>query len=185
MAHFQSLEASDTVFVPIDYDWEPTDTIPIADLVGSLPDTLLTILGGFGLEDEVVSEGGWRVQLDEGHDLCLVNQRESWFVTRNGLIYDRQAGAFTGLAELAYFIGGEGSQIIAASWLFDADADGDLDLLTRYLERYYRPWIMDEDSAEVLIEGVGLKYWTPQGYQEGEVSDSAALIRAFPVDWGW
>lgn len=186
LPYFPDLGPGDTLFVANDQSILYGDTIPNELLWAELDSVLLAqIAYGPDLGSLVaVARGYWPE--DSLHRACLMQVEQYWWKFQYALIFDLDKDAFSGVQPLSEFYGGDGGQIATVSWVFDRDGDGDRDIVTRSSEHFLEMLNMDEGEVkEHTTEEVYLWDWNGSGFEPVSKVDSAALVRAFPVEWGW
>lgn len=160
------------------------DTITLEDFNKYVPDSLhepiAHILEG---GDPVIQKLG-RFPLDAYYDALAIDIQAFWFRNQSVLIFDKKQQTVIGLFPVAEFYGGDGGQILRQSWLLSKQNIMQA-LIVRESEHALK---IEEASGEPqdLYAEWGARYlWQKNKFVEQPTSDSLALIKAFPIDWGF
>lgn len=124
-----------------------------------------------------------RFSLTPDVDACLVDIREAWFKHQSILLFDKKKKTFTGRVTVAEWYGGDGGQTLTGSWLLDHDGDRQKDLIRREIDHWIKP--SEEEIVEMTAERAALLRWDGTRFVEVPVTDSAALVRQFPIHSYW
>jgi len=185
LSFFEEMGPGDTLFVGYDQEMAGADSIPVPMLWMGMDSMLLQQIAYGPDSSTMVARGEGRWVQDSANTACLMRVDQFWWKFQYALIYDRQKGVFTGIQPLAEFYGGEGGQVATVSWLFDRDGDGDRDIISRTSEHFLEMLSEDAEPVEHISEEVYVWEWTNGGFQPVAGIDSAALVKAWPVEWGW
>lgn len=179
LGYFREMAPGDTLFVGYENEQTTGDTIPVTLIFAEL-DSLLLDQIAYGADSTsmvAIARGYW--QADSLRRVCWMRVEQYWWKFEYALIFDLQRNAFTGLQPLAEFYGGEGGQIATVSWVLGNR------LVTRSSEHFLEMMNEDEDPKEHTSENAALWEWRDGAYQPAAVTDTAAVVKAWPVEWGW
>lgn len=188
LAKFKPMDLPDTLHFELpntDTGAPPLgDSIPNGLFFTALDTTWLRDIEHVADSTMAVIYGLGRYPLAEGYDACLVDVHQSWFRHQSLLVYDKQRQAFTDRVTVAEWYGGEGGQVLTGSWLFDFDGDGKKDLVRREIE--HSLLIQgDEEPRDSTVERASLLLWKEGRFVAAPVTDSAALVKRFPIKSAW
>lgn len=179
LGYFREMPPGDTLYVDYETVEAEGDTIPVQVLWAGL-DSLMLEKIAFGADStSMVALGRGRWMQDSTRMACLIKIDQYWWRFQYLLIYDRQAGAFTSIQPLSEFYGGESGQIATVSWLL-----GDR-IVMRSSEHFIE--MMDEDEGPQFHfdETAALWEWRDGAFQPAAVTDTAAVVKDWVVEWGW
>ena len=187
LSFFQKTAVSDTLRFEIAEDGAdaPTygDTIPSRLFFTALPAAWLEEIDYVADSTQALVLGRQRFPLDDSTDACLADIRQFWFQHQSLLLYNKQRRAFTARITAAEWYGGEGGQDLTGSWLTDYDGDGDKDLIRRQIQHSSRP---DGDEVrEDFYESAEILLWKNGRFVPEPVTDTAAVVKRFPLQWVW
>lgn len=125
--------------------------------------------------------GVGKFQLDASREACLLRMTESWWVFLGMAVYDTQKEQFIGLYPLTSLYGGDGGQEVKESWLMTG-AEGRVEaIVIHQLERWME--IEEDDVVERRVHAFERSRWNGSEFEIESLSDSARLVKAFPIDW--
>ncbi len=179
LGYFREMVPGDTLFADYETVEVEGDTIPVQVLWQEL-DSLILDKIAFGADSTsmvAVARGYW--PQDSQRLVCLMKIDQYWWRFQYLLIYDRQQGAFTGIQPLSEFYGGESGQIATVSWLL-----GDR-IVMRSSEHFIERMDEDEGPQFRFDENGALLEWRNGAWQPAAVTDTAAVVRDWVVEWGW
>ncbi len=187
LSYFTPVTAPDTLLLEVDSGDEPVatgDTIPNEVFFTALDKSLLDQISNVADSAESVVTGRQRFPLNPDFDACLVDIRLSWFQLQTLLLYNRRSKTFTDQITVAEWYGGDGSQLLTGSWLFDYDGNGRKDLVRRTI---FHGIIPDEtgEIQENIAESAELFLWQKDHFVGKELSDTALVARRFPIRSFW
>lgn len=159
------------------------DTIPNALFFTSLPAAWLEEIDYIADSAQALVLAGQRFPLDDSTDACLVDIRQFWFQHQSLLLYHKPRQTFAARITVAEWYGGEGGQDLTGSWLTDYDGDGDKDLIRRQIQHSSRP--VGDEVVEDFYESAEILLWKNGKFEEEPVTDTAALVKRFPIAWLW
>jgi hypothetical protein len=158
------------------------DTIATAVFNQNVSDSLRAKIAHILEVDEPVIASLGKFPLDDQHDALGVNIKAHWFLNQSLLIFDKKLQKVVDLLPVAEFYGGDGGQILQQSWLFQTP-NGAKELLVRTSEHALRLKENAEQPTDLYTESVARYHWQNGTFLQQPISDSAGLIRQFPVEW--
>ena len=187
LSYFQTATPADTLRFEIAEDGAdaPTvgDTIPNILFFKTIDPAFLQEIDYIADSAQALVLGRQRFPLNDSTDACLVDIRQFWFQHQSLLVYDKRRQTFTGRVTVAEWYGGDGGQVLTGSWMLDYDGDGDKDLVRREIEHSSRP---DGDEVrEDFYESALLLMWEDGRFVEQPVSDTALVVKQFPIRSVW
>ncbi|MFN7119902.1 MAG: hypothetical protein ACK4TA_24115 [Saprospiraceae bacterium] len=185
---FPTLSSQDTLVFAVEAGAGTEASLASADTIATdtfyryVPDSLRASIAHIldGGDPVIVALG--RFDLDAQYEGLGVDIKAFWFRNQSLLVFDKQQQQVVGLLPIAEFYGGDGGQILRASWLIAAP-DKEKMLLMRESQHALR---IDENTQEMndtYAEAVARYVWQNGRFAEQSVADSTALIQAFPVKW--
>lgn len=160
------------------------DTIPNQLFFTALDAALLREIDYVADSAMAVVFGKQRFPIDDDFDACLVDIRQFWFQHQSLLLYDKQKRAFTGRVTVAEWYGGDGGQVLTGSWMLDRNGDGSKDLVRREIQHTLLP---DEngDMRDITHESAMQLIWKESRFVEQPLSDTALVVKQFPIRSFW
>lgn len=183
--YFTSIPAADTLRFEVAEDSETLsgDTIPNSLFFTEINPEWLQEIDYLADSSAALVLGLQRIPLNDSTDVCLVDIRQAWFRHQSLLVYDKQRRDFAGRVTVAEFYGGDGGQLLTGTWMLDYDGDGDKDLLRREISHGLIP---DGDEVkEYTDESALLLIWNGDRFIEQPVSDTALVVKRFPIRSVW
>ena len=179
--YFSEIATADTMRFEVfpDGDTAGGVRIPTSAFFRKMPTRLMNEIQYFDNTAPLYVYARGRFPLTEGKEALLADLRQNWYQHQSLFVYDAAADTITARTTVAEFYGGEGGQITTGSYLLDLDGDGDKDLVRREVER----WIDTSggDAVENFANYVSVFHWKDGDFRETPITDSAALIAAFPI----
>ncbi|MBI1226965.1 MAG: hypothetical protein GC192_17165 [Bacteroidetes bacterium] len=188
LAWFQSTPNSDTLHFEIDFDTEEDSTgsaIPNSRFFSSFDTSLLQKIQEEVDSVEVAVFAQGRYVLNDVFDACLVDIHQYWFRHQWLLLYNKQRRAFTDFVPVADWSGGDGGQVLIGSWMFDANDDGQKDIVRRQIEHWL---ILDDnsDGRDTTVEDATLLLGGKNGeFVKSPTANSAEFVGLFPIKSVW
>jgi len=183
-AYFQPLPATDTLHVEVSDSIGLGDTIPNQLFFSVIPEEFLQEIEYVADSSIALVLGRHRFLLDDCIEVYWVEIRQYWFQHHSFLLYDKCDNKFTGRVTLAEWFGGEGSQILIGSWVFDFDGDGQKDILRR--EIGHSLTLDDDDTVlEHFEEAASLLRWENGRFSEAPLADTIEIVKRFPIRSIW
>jgi len=187
LSYFQTATPADTLRFEIAEDGADApiagDTIPNSLFFKTIDPVFLQEIDYIADSAQALVLGRQRFPLNDSTDACLVDIRQFWFQHQSLLVYDKRSQSFTGRVTVAEWYGGDGGQVLTGSWMLDYDGDGDKDLVRREIEHSSRP---DGDEVrEDFYESALLLMWEAGRFVEQPVSDTALVVKRFPIRSVW
>ncbi|MBK9338103.1 MAG: hypothetical protein IPM98_16770 [Lewinellaceae bacterium] len=186
--YFHPTAATDTLLFEVEHAEGRTpaigDTIPNSLFFTVLDSVLLSEINYVADASGAVVLAGQRFPLSTDFEACIVDIRQFWFQHQSLLLYDKRQKTFTDRATVAEWYGGDGGQILTGSWLVDYDRDGHKDLVVREIHHTLRPDDQGETHDETH-ESALLLLWRADRFVEQPLSDTALVVKRFPIRSFW
>jgi hypothetical protein len=185
LQYFSGAEPGENIaFFGLKDGWDG-DTIPAHVVWTTLGEDLMDVVNPDRDSVEMAYQAGGSWLQDETHQICILNVTQYWWKFRYLLVYDLELNAFTAAELAAQFYGGDGGQVASSSYFLDHDGDGARDLLVR-TSSHSLSFNPDSDDMDKRVEeGAYIRRWAAGTFQDFPLTDTAAVVTAFPVDWGW
>lgn len=188
LAYFKPMAAADTLLFEVEPEQGYTDahgdTIPNALFFTLLDSALLNEIAHIADSSEALVLGLQRFPLNADVEACLVDIRQFWFQHRSLLLYDRRQQKFTARTTVAEWYGGDGGQVLVGSWLVDYNGDGHRDLVRREIQHALL-LTEDGDARDLVDESAVLLLWQKDRFVEQPLSDTASVVKQFPIRSFW
>lgn len=185
---FQVLPFQDTLLFSVAQGLGTEAPLPNADtLVNAIfyeqvSDSLHAVIEHIlSVEEPVIVKLG-RFPLDAQFDGLAIAIKDFWFLNQSILIFDKQLQRVTGLFPVAEYYGGDGGQILQASWLI-ASNPKQPELIVRISQHSLQLQEDEADMKDVYVESVERYVWQQGAFVKHSTPDSTALIQKFPVEW--
>lgn len=160
------------------------DTIPNALFFTTLDPALLQGIDYVADSATARVFGRQRFPINAGFDACLVDIRQFWFQHQSLLVYDKQNRRFTDRVTVAEWYGGDGGQVLTGSWMLDRNGDGAKDLVRREIQHAMIP-DAEGEFQDTTHESAMQLIWTGHGFAEQPLSDTALVVKQFPIRSFW
>ncbi len=184
-SYFQPISVGDTLRFEVATDvlTDKGSAIPKEVFFSQLPPDLV---GGIDFLDSSAQPmviARYCLPLDQTTEACLVDIRQGWFQHQCFLLHDMSQWQFTGRQTLAEFLGGDGSQRLVGSWLFDFNGDGTKDIVQQEINH----WVLTDraearDSVQVDSR---LLLWEKGSFRETAIPAGRRLEQEFPIQSYW
>lgn len=187
LSYFQTTPRADTLHFEIAEGGADApvsgDTIPNKLFFTALSPAFLQEIDYLADSSQALVLGRQRFPLNDSTDACLVDIRQFWFQNQSLLVYNKRQQAFTGRITVAEWYGGDGGQVLTGSWMLDYDNDGSPELIRREIEHTMRP--DGDDVLEDFHESALILTWKQGRFVEQPVSDTALVVKQFPIRSVW
>ncbi len=179
------LSSSDTITITTpSKNSEAITALPATTWLSSIDSVLLDQIEFLPDSNDTEAYAYWKTPIDTAHELCLIGFKQNWYHNKSLLIYHLESKKFVGLFPAATFYGGDGGQILTASWLYDFNSDGFLDLTYRTGEHWLK--MAEPEPEEFYTDAVQQLLWNPAKARFLPVKltiDSTGFIERFPLAW--
>ncbi len=185
LSYFPVVIPGDTLHLEVatEIDTTTSHLIPNALFFKQVPAALLEEIDYTTDPSQALVYGRQQFPVTDSVTACWVEIRQYWFQHHLLLLYNTRKKVFTNRVMVAEWYGGEGSQILTGSWLFDYDGDGKKDILRREIQHSMVPG--EEEPLESIIASATLLLWKNGRFLETPLADTAAVIRRFPIRSFW
>jgi len=184
LAFFKNIPTPDTLRIEVDdEDIEVKDTIPNRVFFSNIPTALLQPIDHLADSSSSVVISRQKFTLDGNMAAYWVEIRMAWYHHHSLFLYDKSKQRFTDRITVAEFFGGDGSQILTGSWLFDFNGDGKKDIVRRDIQHSMVP--KDDEPLELIYESASLLLWKNGRFEDAPFQDTAAMVRRFPIRSFW
>lgn len=185
LAYFKTSSAADTLHIEVsDEAQESRDTIPNHLFFTSIPSALLQPIDYLADSSSAVVLSRQQFPIDDNIAAFWVEIHQAWFLHHSLFLYNRSKRQFTDRITVAEWFGGDGSQVLIGSWVFDYDGDGKKDLVVRDIQHSMVP-NGDEDPIEETNESACLLLWKNGRFMDTSFQDTTAMVLRFPIRSFW
>ncbi len=178
---FEGIDLVDSLHLGTQFGEEVDIPLAASDLFQAFTDSQLQQI--YFEYDSAVTQthGVGKFQLDADREACLLRMTEGWWIFLGMAVYDIQKQQFTGLYPLTSLYGGDGGQEVRESWLMVDPKGRVAAIVTHQLDRWME--MQEEEIVEHRNHAFERSRWNGSGFDVETLSDSARLIKAFPIDW--
>lgn len=178
---FEEMVLTDSLNIGLGFGEEVNTPIGAPELLQVFSDSQLQQI--YFQYDSVVTQayGVGKFPLDANREACLLRMTEGWWVFLGMAVYDTQKQEFIGLYPLVSLEGGDGGQEVQESWLL-LDPEGRVaTIMIHQMGRWIE--MLEDDVVEHRVHAFERRRWNGSGFEIETLSDSARLVKAFPIDW--
>lgn len=185
---FKSIPAKDTLVFAVtegegtEAPLATVDTIATDTFYRYVSDSLRAGIAHILEAGEPVMVSLGRVGLDASHEGLGVDTKAFWFRNQSLLIYDQQQKKVTDLFPVAEYYGGDGGQILRASWLI-TKKNKPTELIVRESAHSLKITENADEPQDLYAESVMRYSWQQDRFVQQATPDSTALIQYFKITW--
>lgn len=185
LTYFKTSTVADTLHIEVLNEApESGDTIPNHVFFTSLPAALLQQIDYLADSSSAVVLSRQQFPIDDNISAFWVEIHQAWFLHHSLFLYNKSKRQFTDRITVAEWFGGDGSQVLIGSWVFDYDGDGKKDLVVRDIQHSMVP-NGDEDPIEETNESACLLLWKNGRFMDTSFQDTTAMVLRFPIRSFW
>jgi hypothetical protein len=187
LAKFKDQPLTDTMRFEVTFDDDglaPGDTLPNAPFFASLDTAWLPAIENVADTAEAAVLAKGHFPLNKNYDAYLVDIGWNWFKHQSLLVYDKQKHVFTDRVTVSEWYGGDGGQVLTGSYLLDLNNDGQKDIVQREID-HSMVMLDNGEPQDRTTESASLLLWKEGRFEASPTTDTAGLVKRFPIESAW